>query len=149
MKERSTNFKKKYKKAKECSNFFVYAVSSGKKSSRDLVLNRELNLITLKKINMPSSFRLEKAHNTQGPIINIIYGRNLNFTKLNYLEKFKVLGVKINCSIYSYRVLKDVVFYKTPINLCRSFNLDLFNRLIDLAVLTYINKKNNALFLGG
>ncbi len=141
MKKRNQHFEKKYKKALNTSNFFVYIYTSKTKSNLDLILNRELYLIKLKKLSLPSAFKLEKTHKTQGPIIIIIHGQNLNFAKLNYLEKCKVLGIKVNNLMYSHSLIKDVLFYKNSANLCYALSTNLLNKLLSFALLSSMPNK--------
>src|SRR4051794_10494128 len=118
MKERNTHFKKKYKKVQESNDFFGYVVNPGAKSNITLVQRRELRLINLQILSIPSSFTLEKTYNTQGPIVDIIAGSNLNFVKLSYLSKLQALAIKTNNLVYSHETLKDTVMYKNTDNLC-------------------------------
>lgn len=140
MKNRNKHFEKKYQKAEGLSDFFVYAYASSTKSSLDLILSRELSIIKLKKLNLPSAFKLEKKHKSQGPRIIIIYGCNLNFTKLNYIEKCQVLGIKINNIIYSCYIIKEALFYITPVNLCYSLNTNLLKILLSFPLLSIENR---------
>ena len=135
MKNRNKHFEKKYQKAEGLSDFFVYAYASSTKSSLDLILSRELSIIKLKKLNLPSAFKLEKKHKSQGPRIIMIYGCNFNFTKINYIEKCQVLGIKINNIMYSYYLIKEALFYKTPVNLCYSLNTNLFKNLVKFSLI--------------
>lgn len=143
MKERNIHFEKKYKKTKKLGNFFAYLVSSEAKSNSDLILNQELYALNLKKLNIPSSFKLEKAHDTQGPLVSLIYGTNLTFRKLSYLEKFQVLGIKSNNFFYSHRSLKETVNYQSTENLCFSLSSDMLNKLINLAAVSFLIQEND------
>lgn len=141
MKKRNTHFEKKYQKAQKINDFFVYTFLAETKSNLDLALSRDLNKIHIKRLCIPSSFRLEKNHNTQGPLISMIYGSNLNFAKLSYLEKHQVLGIKRDNLIYSHQTLKDVVTYRSPVNLCYSAYTVLKNKLVDFLLLAHIMQR--------
>lgn len=143
MKERNTHFEKKYQKAQKLNNFFGYVVNSGPKSSMDLAQRRELYLMNIQRLSMPSSFTLEKTYQIQGPIVDIISGSNLNFIKLVYLNKLTVLGLKTNNTIYSRRTLEETVGYKNSNNLCFSLNADWHTKVIDLPQLLNFRLKSN------
>lgn len=135
MKKRNKHFEKKYRKAENHSEFFVYIYTPVTKSNMSLSFNRELYLIGLKRLCLPSAFKIQKTYNTQGPIITLIYGQNLNFAKLNYLDKCKILGIKLNTFIYSYSLIKDVLLYKNAANLSYSLNTNFLNKLINLPII--------------
>ena len=141
MKKRNKHFEKKYKKVVDQNEFFVYTYIPVIKSNVDLLLNREISLLKLKKISLPSAFKLEKAYKAQGPKVGLIYGSNLNFTKLKFFENYKVLGLKICNFMYSFQMLKDTFFYQNAVHLCFSLSSKLINKVYILYILLSINKK--------
>lgn len=145
MNKRNKHFEKKYKKVADHNEFFVYTYIPVIKSSLDLLLNREISLLKLKKINLPSAFKLEKAYEAQGPKVKLVYGSNLNFSKLKFFENYKVLGLKIDNLMYSHQMLKDTLLYNDAFSLCFSWSSKLINQITTLYFLlkekeVFINK---------
>ena len=141
MKKRNKHFEKKYKKVVDQNEFFVYTYLPVIKSNLDLQLNREISLIKLKKISLPSAFKLEKTYKAQGPKVTLIYGSSLNFAKIKFFENYKILGIKIHNFMYSYQMLKDAFFYQNAVNLCFSLSSRLVNKVYTLCVLLSIKEK--------
>ena len=75
-----------------------------------------------KHLMLPSSFKVIKAINVQGPRIGILYGYNLNFKKLEHVYDLKASTLKLKEKWYAYELLSSLKSYKTPVHLCNGVN---------------------------
>lgn len=114
---KSRYLKNKYN-CTENNNFYIYYYNPINKSVISAKILRLMHLNNLKRLVLPSSFKLVQKKNVQGPRIEIIYSFNLNFKQLPYLCLLKATSFKLKNKWYAYQLLEDLKHYKEATNLC-------------------------------
>ena len=138
---RNKHFEKKYIKATK-NDFFLYTYSVITKANIDAEIIRKINKFKLKRLHIPSNFVLEKTQKVQGPRICIIYGSNINIAKIQSIQSFKHLGLKLNNLTYSCNLVKSALLYITPLKVCIKFNTILHHNLSKFILYSKYNINN-------
>jgi hypothetical protein len=126
---RSNLLNKKYK-----TTFFnqIYLFSYFEKfnSERDLRFKSLVRSNQINVLSLPSSFTLIKEQRVQGPLIKIIYGSQINFTKFQCFYPLKGTLLKFGNHWYLYKLFHQVKIYdKSPIvskNIGKNLSLNYF-----------------------
>jgi hypothetical protein len=126
---KSNYFYKKYKKA-QINEFYLFAYFPIIKAEANADSNRQFLMHKLKYLMLPSSFKVIKAQNVQGPRIGIVYGSNLNFEKLKHVYNLKASTLKLKEKWYAYELLSDLKSYKRPVQLCSGVNLVMQKKML-------------------
>lgn len=127
--KKSNYFLKKYVNTKQF-NFYIFTYFPISKADSNLVLIRSLRCNNTQRIILPSSFKLIKIIQVQGPRLGIIYSFNLNFKKLQSLYNLKAITFKYKQNWYSYNLLNTLKNYKNSLNLCTCLNNTLNKHII-------------------
>lgn len=125
---KSQYLSKKYQKSQN-HDFYLFAYFSTSKAEVDSDLNRTYKKNHLKRLILPSFFKVVHDQNVQGPRIGIVYSSSLNFEQLPIFYNLRASCFKLKNNWYSYDLLCDLKDYKSSYNLCICANASLKRNL--------------------
>jgi len=126
---KSNYFLKKFNHTQN-HKFFVFAYIPITKAKTNNDLRRIHSLINIKRLILPSSFKIVKNKKIQGPRIEILYSTNLNFKKLEYVYTLNAICITLKHKWYIYNLLDDLKQFKTPLDLTLSTCNRLSNKIL-------------------